>query len=78
MHNVPHAARTTKINPKRSRIFHSFETGNDSETKPHNDTVQQRGRLERLHVTESRDAGPVCCNGLILIMVSLGMGRGLS
>jgi len=28
-----------------------------------NDEVQQRGRLERLHTSESRNAGPVCCNG---------------
>jgi RNA polymerase sigma factor (sigma-70 family) len=28
-----------------------------------NDAVQQRGRLERLHTSEHRDAGPVCCNG---------------
>lgn len=29
-----------------------------------NDEVQQRGRLQRLHTSESRDAGPVCCNVL--------------
>src|SRR5207249_3373479 len=28
-----------------------------------NDQVQQRGRLGRLGAPESRDAGPVCCNG---------------
>ena len=26
------------------------------------DQVQQRGRLERLHTSERRNAGPVCCN----------------
>src|SRR5262249_6635313 len=35
-----------------------------------NDQVQQRGRLERSHATKSRSAGPVCCNGWILIMAS--------
>jgi hypothetical protein len=30
---------------------------------PPNDEVQQRGRLQRLHGSESRHAGPVCCNG---------------
>jgi transposase len=42
------------------------------------DLVQQRGRLGRQQTLESRHAGPVCCNAWILIMVSLGMGRGLS
>jgi hypothetical protein len=28
-----------------------------------NDRVQQRGRLQRLQTAESRNAGPVCCNG---------------
>src|SRR5262245_56961855 len=28
-----------------------------------NGEVQQRGRLQRLHTSESRQAGPVCCNG---------------
>jgi hypothetical protein len=27
-----------------------------------NAIVQQRGRLVSLHTSESRDAGPVCCN----------------
>jgi hypothetical protein len=30
---------------------------------PPNAKVQQRGRLQRLHGSESRNAGPVCCNG---------------
>src|SRR6266508_1592005 len=30
---------------------------------PPNDRVQQRGRLRGLHASESRHAGPVCCNG---------------
>src|SRR5260370_1606085 len=40
-------------------------------TKPHlcalfrpNDEVQQRGRPQRLHAAERRDAGPICCNVL--------------
>lgn len=30
---------------------------------PPNDGVQQRGRLERLQPSESRNTGPGCCNG---------------
>ena len=35
-------------------------------------TVRTRGRPERHQASESRPAGPVCCNGLILIMASEG------
>jgi hypothetical protein len=28
-----------------------------------NEEVQQRGRQKRLQTLESRQAGPVCCNG---------------
>jgi hypothetical protein len=31
-------------------------------TRP-NASVQQQKRLERQHTSESRTAGPVCCNG---------------
>jgi hypothetical protein len=30
-----------------------------------NDTVQQQGGLERRNASESRNARPVCCNGLL-------------
>src|SRR5262249_16388185 len=36
------------------------------------------GRGEKQNAVKKRYAGPVCCSGLILMMVSLGMGRGLS
>ena len=38
-----------------------------------NDEVQQRGRLQRLHTTRSRDAGPVCCNDWLAD--AIGKGR---
>ena len=55
-----------------------FATTCPSQTCPPNDQDKLPGRLQRRHLSKSRDAGPVNFIGLILIMVSFGMGRGLS
>ena len=60
--NRDFASESTVVSQKGVLIKRSSQclTRKRPVAKPHNDTVQQRGRLRGLHASESRNAGPVC------------------
>jgi hypothetical protein len=51
--------RSPHANREKTRVVSDFD---HQSTHPPNAKVQQQGRLQGLHASKNRPAGPVCCN----------------